>query len=137
TAADSSDRNAGTIAGGVTLGVPGALTTDTNTAMAFNGTTGYVGVSDSPSLNLAGDLTLEAWAKPAALDGATHAIVHKGTGNSSDTWQYRLILNSTNQWRGCGYIGAAGACVLAPASATTAGRTQQAPTRAGTHDDIT
>jgi hypothetical protein len=119
TAADSTGRYAGTIVGDVTLGLPGALASDTNTAMAFGGATGYVGVVDSPSLNPAGDLTVEAWAKPATLDGATHAIVHKGAGASSDTWQYRLTLHTTNQWRGCLYSGATGDCVVAPGIAST------------------
>ena len=86
---------------------------------------------DSPGLNPAGDLALEVWAKPAALDGATHAIVHKGTGASSDTWQYRLTLHITGEWRGCLYIWATGYCVLAPGTTSTAGWTHLVLTRRG------
>jgi hypothetical protein len=131
TTADSTGRKAGTIAGGVALSVPGALTTETNPAIAIGGSTGYAGVPDSPSLNPTGDFTREAWAKPAALDGATHAIEHKGAGASSDTWQYRLTLHTTNQWRGCLYIRATGYCVLAPGTASTAGWTHLVLTRRG------
>jgi hypothetical protein len=131
TAADTTGRNTGTIVGDVTLGSPGALASDTNTAMAFGSTTGYVGVPDSPSLSPVGAFTLEAWAKPATLDGATHAIVHKGAGASSDTWQYRLTLHTTNQWRGCLYSGATGYCVVAPRTASTAEWTHLVLARSG------
>ena len=104
--------------GSRTRGTPGA-TADGDTAMTFNGTSGYVAVHDASALDIAGDVSLEAWANPSVLDGATHSIVHKGTGTSSDTWQYRLTLHSTNQWRGCVYVGATGYCVLSPALATT------------------
>jgi hypothetical protein len=58
-AADSAGRNAGTAVGGVVFGQPGALA-DGNTAMLFNGSSGYLQVA-SPAASLAGDLTIEMW----------------------------------------------------------------------------
>jgi hypothetical protein len=74
---DSKDGNTGAITGGVTLGTPGALSGDSNTAMTFNGSTGYVQVANNANLNLTGDLTVEAWAKPAALSGLGGQVVQE------------------------------------------------------------
>jgi hypothetical protein len=61
TAVDSSPfgRN-GTYMGGVTLGVPGAIVADPNTAARFNGSTGYVSIPGGP-FNFTNNFTLEAW----------------------------------------------------------------------------
>src|SRR5204863_9029165 len=58
--ADSAGANPGTLFGGVTLGQAGALA-DGNPAMRFNGSTGYVRVTNSAAVQLAGDLTIELW----------------------------------------------------------------------------
>ena len=50
----------GTYNGGVTLGLPGAIPADSNTAAGFNGSTAFVSVAGSP-FNLANNFTLEAW----------------------------------------------------------------------------
>jgi glucose/arabinose dehydrogenase/PKD repeat protein len=64
TAADSAGTNTGTYIGGVTLGQPGVLSGDANTAVRLDGTSGYVAVPDANSLDLAnGPLTYEFWAK--------------------------------------------------------------------------
>jgi hypothetical protein len=64
-AADASGNgHAGTITGGVTLGVPSPLppALPPNTAMTFDGTSGYLPLTNSgPSMDLPGALTLEAW----------------------------------------------------------------------------
>lgn len=133
-AADGAGGNAGRVAGGVTLGVPGAVEGDPNTAMQFNGTDGYVEAADNADLDPTGDLSLEVWAKPAALDSATHAIVHKGDGPSSESWQYRLTVHSTNQWRGCLYTGAgenSDICLVAPTPPSTDAWTYLVLTRSG------
>jgi hypothetical protein len=90
-----------------------------------------VSAPNSATLNPTGDLTVEAWAKPTTLDGLTRAVVHKGSGTSSTTWQYRLTLHSNNQWRGCVYAGSASACVLAPGTASTSNWTHLVLTRSG------
>ena len=60
-AADLIGANNGTYVGGVTLGVPGALSGDSNTAVTFDGTTGHVLVPDSASLDVTSGVTIELW----------------------------------------------------------------------------
>ena len=53
-------------------------------ALSFDGTSSWVTVPDSPSLDLSGGMTLEAWINPAAEDSAWRTILMKerGTGMS-------------------------------------------------------
>jgi hypothetical protein len=105
TAADSSGAgNTGTISGGVTLGQPGALLNDGNTAMTFNGSTGWITVPETSNLDPTQDFTIEAWVKPNVLNGTAQTIVHKGAAGCDTGYQYRLMISSSNQWRGvvCG-----------------------------------
>ncbi|HET8630678.1 MAG TPA: LamG-like jellyroll fold domain-containing protein [Thermomicrobiales bacterium] len=103
TAADSgSGGNTGRLLGGIVLGAPGALANDPDTAMTFDGTSGYVNVPDDSSLDMTGDLTVEAWAKPGKL-GATQTVLHKGDGTEINEWQYRLSLSQDNHWRATVY----------------------------------
>lgn len=78
-AADSgSTGNAGTYAGGFTLGTAGLITGDSDKAVTLNGTNGLVGISagNTPAaLNLSRSYSLEAWINPQ--------------GNST----YRTIIN--------------------------------------------
>lgn len=105
TAGDSGPGGSpGAIAGGVTLGAAGALAGDPDAAMTFDGAMGYIAVPDKADLDPTGDLTVEAWARPAAL-GATQTVVHKGDGTDDSGWQYRLSLSSSNHWRGAVYVG--------------------------------
>lgn len=69
TAADETGANPGTYQGGPTLGVAGALLSNPNTAASFNGSTQYVNVPSSSSLNVSTGVTVEAWAKPASMPG--------------------------------------------------------------------
>jgi len=112
TVADTMGRNPGTMTGGVTPGTVGALPVDSNKAMTFNGSTGYISVPHNANLNITGDITLEAWAKPAVLNWNEGVIVHKGG------YQYRLAVNFTNQWQGGVYINGARFDVTAPTTAT-------------------
>jgi hypothetical protein len=58
TAVDQTGAHDGTYVGGYTLGVPGALSGDTNTAAGFNGTTGYMRL---PAVGSSSDWTIEGW----------------------------------------------------------------------------
>src|SRR5207248_10867390 len=130
TAADSSTGgNPGTIASGVTLGVPGALSSDSNTAMSFNGSTGYVSVPDKANLDMTGDFTLEAWAKPTAVAGIDHAIIWKGGTGGNNTYQYALIESRFNVWRGILYTGATANTIDAPGTPSTSAWTYLVLTR--------
>ena len=75
--------------------------------MSFDGSAGYVGVPDNATLDIPGDLSVEAWARPAALNGTTGTVVHKGLSDAQDaTWQYRLSLTSGNRWKALVFSGA-------------------------------
>jgi Concanavalin A-like lectin/glucanases superfamily len=66
TAADSAGANTGTITGGVTKGTTGLLLNDTDTAMTFDGSSGFVDVGTTSLVNnfRAHDWTVEYWIKP-------------------------------------------------------------------------
>jgi hypothetical protein len=55
--------NPGTYQSGSTLGQPGAIAGDSDTAARFNGTTGWVSVPSSSSLNVGDQFTIEAWVR--------------------------------------------------------------------------
>jgi hypothetical protein len=88
-------------------------------------------VGNSATLNLTGDLTVEAWAKPSVLDGTTRAVVHKGGTGGFSTYQYRIGLTSGNTWRGTVYIGSTNLVVTSPSIATTSSWTYLVMTRVG------
>ena len=66
-AVDMASGYNGAIRGRVTLGVPGALAGDSDSAMAFDGASGAINVGDTTRLDITGDLAVEAWAKAATL----------------------------------------------------------------------
>jgi Concanavalin A-like lectin/glucanases superfamily/Calcineurin-like phosphoesterase len=115
TAFDSvTGSNNGTYNSGTTLGVPGAIVSDTNSAAAVNGTSGYVSVADNPNLDITGDMTLEMWAKPGLLNGTTQTILQKGTSANAagPGWQYRVSITSANQWKAILFVGSASIAVI-------------------------
>ncbi|HEX5591491.1 MAG TPA: LamG domain-containing protein, partial [Candidatus Limnocylindrales bacterium] len=95
----------GTYTGGFTLGQPGALTGDPNTAVLLNGTTGYV---RAPQLSLPGTITLEAWARPTAYPGDS-ALVGQWNGASGS------MLYVTSDFGGRVHMWVNGASIFAPA----------------------
>jgi hypothetical protein len=102
TATDSVSGNTGTLKS-VTLGSAGALSGDANTAMTFDGKASYIEVSSEANLNLSGDLTLEAWVKPTAVDTTSRSVLAKaGADGSFASRQFRLGL-SEGRWRGTLY----------------------------------
>jgi hypothetical protein len=99
-----SGGNPGSLNGGVTAGVTGALGGDPDTAMAFNGATAYVSVADEPNLNLTGDFAIEAWANPNVVN-QSQVVIQKGTTTGYTQWQYRLGITGNGYWRGTVFIG--------------------------------
>lgn len=77
TAADQTGASPGTYVGGVTLGRPGALAGDPDTAAGFDGSTGTVQIPNGPALNPSSAITLEAWVRPSALPASAATIVRK------------------------------------------------------------
>jgi len=73
TAKDSSTGPNGTINGGVTLGQPGAIRGEPNTAMAFDGSTGYVDTGVLISNYTA--ISVECWVKATSTTFANYARI--------------------------------------------------------------
>jgi RHS repeat-associated protein len=82
------NANNGTYTGGYTLGQPGSLSGDSDTAVLFNGSSGYGLAPNSTSLSITGQLTLEAWIKLNSTAGLQH-ILNKGDGLnvSNSAWE--------------------------------------------------
>lgn len=131
TAADAAGSNGGTYLGGVSLGVPGALTGDSDTAVTLDGSSGYVAVSDAASLDLTGDFSVEAWVRPTVVDGVAGCIVQKGKSHGYPGWQYRLSITSGNQWQGTVFVGNSAIDVTDPGSPSTTSWTYLVMTRSG------
>jgi hypothetical protein len=87
----STNHNDGVIAKGVTTGYPGAIPTDMDAAMFFDGISAEVSVPSSASLEIAGgSVTLEAWVKYIGLQGTQVTIIGKGTAGVQT--EYGLVL---------------------------------------------
>jgi hypothetical protein len=123
TAADSKGGNAGTYGGGFTLSAPGALSYDADSATSFNGSSGRVALPNNASLNLTGDLTLEAWVKPSAVDNAQAVVAKAGSAASVSNRQFRLGLTN-GQWRGTLWDTSGGTYNAIAATAPAAGTWQ-------------
>ena len=84
TATDRTTNHNGSIAGATwTAGRYGS-------ALSFDGTSSMVTISDSPSLDMANGLTLEAWIRPASSTGGWRDVIYRGDDN------YFLATNTTD-----------------------------------------
>jgi hypothetical protein len=86
TAADlSGNGNNGTYESSFTLGQPGALNGDSDTAVRFQPSTGGVDIPGSASLNYGDNVTYEVWLKLLALppSGTTGNIMSKSSGTAA------------------------------------------------------
>lgn len=102
TANDAARFVAGTLHGGVTLGTAGLLTGDTDAAMTFNGTTGYISAAATglPSGNQ--PWGVRAVIKPGTLPSAFQVIARWGTDGANTTAD--LGITSANKLY-CGFGG--------------------------------
>jgi hypothetical protein len=76
-AQDEVGADTGVFLKGVTLGSPGAVAGDPNTAAAFNGTSQSVAVPASSRLTPPDDLTLETWVMPNAMPAGYAALMRR------------------------------------------------------------
>lgn len=76
---DIADSNNGTLQGGVSFGA-GKVGQGFN----FNGTNGVVAVPDTPTLDITGDITIDAWINPAVIAGDQRVIASKRSFNNND-----------------------------------------------------
>lgn len=118
----------GSAVGGVTS-TAGAIAGDADAARAFDGSTGYLSIPSAGPLNLTGDLTVEAWARPSASVGGV--LVQKGGASGYSVWQYRLAMTSGGQWRGTVFVGGTAFAVTASGTATLGSWTHLVLTRSG------
>jgi Concanavalin A-like lectin/glucanases superfamily len=92
---DAADNaNFGAYTASPTLGVAGAPTGTTDTAVTFNGTTQYASVPYTGQLNPA-SFTVEAWAKPTGGTGTARTVVASQDTNKG----YLLGIGTDNKWR--------------------------------------
>jgi RHS repeat-associated protein len=92
TAADStSNGNTGTLTGGYSYSTDVPVTN--NHSLLLNGTSSYVDVAHSSTLNITGALTLEAWVKTNSVSGYQTVISRIGTTSSGDDGGYSINLN--------------------------------------------
>jgi hypothetical protein len=99
TAADETAANPGTYTGGVALGQPGALTSDSNTAALFDGVSGQVALPNSLSLPLNSPVTVEFWAYVSSADVGSRSAFTIGGLNSPDRAQAHVPWsNKTLYW---------------------------------------
>lgn len=79
----------GTVLGGTSLGVPGAIVGDSDTSMRFDGSSGSVDVSGIPGVG-SGGFTVEAWFNQNHRDGDqwyyTQAVVCRGSDRDPGNW---------------------------------------------------
>jgi DNA-binding beta-propeller fold protein YncE len=88
----TANHDNGTYLGGVTLGTPGAISGDPDTALTLNGTTGQVSVPSASSLNVGDNFTIEAWVKRgASKTGSNEVIASKQEGS------WALMFNEADQ----------------------------------------
>lgn len=92
TAADQVGGHPGTYTGTFTYGANGALPNDANSAIEFDGSSGFVNVPYAAALNPQGSFTIEAWVRPNTIpdSAATPCPVSSAqfSGNRSG-WQIR------------------------------------------------
>jgi hypothetical protein len=99
---ETSNGNVGSMVGGVTLGQPGALVGDPDTAALFDGIDDHIMVPDGNSLDMTTGATVEAWVK-RSKNAAYQVIVGKPGNGQSKYENYALWLNTGNQ--PSGYFG--------------------------------
>jgi hypothetical protein len=97
TAADSKDGNAGTYKGGFTLGAAGLLQGDSDTAVKFDGSSGYVSVPHKATLNPA-KFTVEAVVTVTGGDGTYRAVASSRDIDAGSNFGYILYVSDKNQW---------------------------------------
>jgi hypothetical protein len=83
--------NDGTLHGTITTVVAGALTGDADTAMTFDGSTGYISIPYVAALNPAA-FTLECWFKYSAAPGTNRYLMDSDPGSNLG---WRLLLTTS------------------------------------------
>lgn len=92
----SGNGHSGTINGGVTLGTTGLIFNDTNTAMTFNGSAGYISLPTTGLPTGASAWSVEAWCKITSIPSAgTYSMASWGTTSSLQMTAISLFSNGS------------------------------------------
>jgi hypothetical protein len=123
TAGDSKGNNPGTYMGGVTLGQPGLVASDSDAAAAFDGSTGFVMVPFSDTLNPS-SFTVEAIVEVKGGEGNFRAVVSSRDvdKNSQQVFGYILYANDQNKWEAWVGDGTVGGWHMVPGPDVTPGK---------------
>lgn len=89
TAADATGNgNTGTFKGGVTLGVPGAITSCLGeTAVTLDGNTGWIDLGDKFGFTGSAPFSLEIWINPSTITGEFRGVMAKNSTDGSNQRQ--------------------------------------------------
>lgn len=121
TAKDAKGLADGTYAGGVTLGTRGFVQNDADTAVTFDGTSGYVQVPHKSELN-PGHFTVEALVKLDGGQNLDRAVVSSRDIQGGNVSGYILYATAQNRWEAWVGDGTTGFKML-PGSGVTLGMT--------------
>jgi hypothetical protein len=80
-ATDEMGSTSGTYNGTVTLGAPGAIVGDSNTAATFDGVSGYVDMGAGFAFGGTSAMSFEAWVSPGLGDNGARRFLSKETNN--------------------------------------------------------
>jgi RHS repeat-associated protein len=106
----------GTWTGSPTLGVPGALGGDTDTAATLNGTSQYGTVANASGLNKTNNFSLELWLK-RTKNASSQAVAGKPLTATTKSENYAIWLDTSNDARfevGAGTKSATVTCTAHP-----------------------
>jgi hypothetical protein len=98
TAADEVGANTGNYTN-VTLNQPGALVSEINPSASFDGTSSYVLVPESSSLDMSSAVTVEFWAKRRTVSGTYQVVVGKPGNGQTKLENYAVWLNTSNVYQ--------------------------------------
>lgn len=71
-----------------------------NNALDFNGTSSYVLINHSSTLNPVNQITMESWIYPRSISGSSHYIISKGESNPWKGYHLRIINGKIDCWFG-------------------------------------
>ncbi len=93
---DSAGTTNGTYLAGFTLGATGAIANDTNTAVLFDGMSGYASMGASFNFGGTSSMTIELWIKPAPADSSYRRIISKETIDGNGREGYLIGYEGAN-----------------------------------------
>lgn len=97
--ATANNRNGGYSVTGVTYEET-SLIDDGGACVLLDGAAGVVNIASEAALNITGDFTLCAIAKPSSLTGSFGMVAAKASGGAPGSRQYEIGCTNADKWRG-------------------------------------